>query len=127
MKFSLRKTGYLLIAVAVCTGLALTGCNNGGDAPGVEASSSPTPSPSVSASAAPAPSESSKELPLASAQEEKPVQSSWTEIARYALDFDGDQEKETVYLYTEAEKGSDGKIAWNDGQQWTLYEHIVRP
>lgn len=36
----------------------------------------------------------------------------------YEFDINGDGVEETISMYTNAEKGSDGEIYWDDGQDW---------
>ena len=45
----------------------------------------------------------------------------WSEVSRYTGDVDGDGTDENVVLATSAERGENGLIMWNDGQNWALY------
>lgn len=44
-----------------------------------------------------------------------------TEISRYTGDVDGDGTDEDVVLLTTAQRGADGKLVKDDGQEWLLY------
>lgn len=41
----------------------------------------------------------------------------------YSLNIFGDQEDETISMYTDAEKDNEGNIMWDDGQTWKLIVH----
>lgn len=43
-----------------------------------------------------------------------------TLLDSYSVDVFGDQEEETISMYTDAQKDPEGNIMWDDGQQWTL-------
>ena len=57
------------------------------------------------------------DIPASSADPRKGMA---TKISDFSYDLDGDGTDETVELHTQAERSSDGNIAWDDGQSWLL-------
>lgn len=43
-----------------------------------------------------------------------------TKLSEFSFDFDSDNEEEKIELYTAASRTEDGKMAWDDGQNWLL-------
>lgn len=43
-----------------------------------------------------------------------------TLLQQVPLDIDGDEQAEKIELYTSAQRGTDGKMMWDDGQRWVL-------
>ncbi len=43
-----------------------------------------------------------------------------TKLGEFSFDFDRDGDDEKIELYTQAERAEDGKIIWDDGQDWLL-------
>lgn len=116
MKINLRRIFCLLTVLSIGAAMLLVGCGT----PGTAGESGNAPSPSASESVSAEPSPNPKEKKTISAQASSPVQGSWTEVDKYALDLDADKKKETVALFVNAQKDSKGELQKNDGQEWVL-------
>jgi hypothetical protein len=46
-----------------------------------------------------------------------------TLLDEYYFDFDKDGNQERIAMYTDAGRGPDGEIAWDDGQNWIFIVH----
>lgn len=44
-------------------------------------------------------------------------------LDEYIIDFNDDGYDERIGMYVDAERSTDGKIMWDDGQRWTLVVH----
>lgn len=44
----------------------------------------------------------------------------WTEVSKYRYDVDADGERETIRLYTDAQRSENGELMWDDSQKWVL-------
>lgn len=119
MKVSFQKLLYLLIVLTVCAGTLLTGCAQPGSA-GEDASA---PSPSASASdgvpsaSAPISEPTKKSISLSA---DTSVRQNWTEVNRYNMDLNGDKKKETIALFVDTQKDSEGHLLKGDRQNWVL-------
>lgn len=105
----MNKKLFLCAALAACM---LSSCTGGQQNPQSGTSASPTAAVTAEPSAAP--------KTLLQADTVSRVQEGWTEISKYRYDIDGDGERETLRLCTDAKRGANGEVLWDDSHNWVL-------
>lgn len=105
----MKKKIFLHLFAFLCVILMLNGCSQQSDTEKMPEQSTST---STSTEKTESKEETVSETPLSN---ELP-----TVLDSYSLDIDGDGTEEKIELLTSAERGSDGIILWDDGQEWKL-------
>lgn len=105
----MKKKIFLHLFAFLCVILILNGCSKKTDTEKTPEQSTPT---STSTKEIESKEETVSETPLS----DEPR----TVLDSYSLDIDGDGTEEKIELLTSAERGSDGIILWDDGQEWKL-------
>ncbi len=57
---------------------------------------------------------------LIQAENASKVPDGWTVVSKYRFDIDGDGERETIRLCTDAQSDDDGHMEWDDSHSWVL-------
>lgn len=129
MKKVLKIFGGIIIAAALTVAGYMAGTHNGMDSissalPHVNINHGenvpPPPSPSAETENTEKPAEppSNTEKNIIEKNSETAVQSGWTMVDKAPVSLDGNTY--TMYMYTSAQKDSDGSYLWDDGNKWVI-------
>lgn len=99
----------MIIAAAVM--LVLSGCKGN-----TQPTSTEPPPTSIPVTAEP----TTAPTVLIQAENTSKVPDGWTVVSKYKYDVDGDGERETLRLCTDAQSDADGMMAWDDSHNWVL-------
>lgn len=101
-----------IIFAAVAALCILSACTSQTQNP--QSGTSPQPTAQITAEPTKAPAE------LLQAGTVSEVLENWTEVSKYRYDIDGDGERETIRLCTDAQRGENGEMMWDDSHKWVL-------